>query len=332
MATFSNLGIKLITTGNETTTWGNSTNNNFELFDTAIVGYIQLTLAAVYTSGSPYALQLLDNTVSDARNRLIEFTSAADLGANIYVQITPSDFEGYWFIRNSLAGSRSLFVFQGTYDAGRTLEIPPGRDMLVRCSGTGDISTVYNQFRNLQVDSITTNSINVVTAATGNLNMGGFKISNLGTPTAGTDAATKAYVDAAGSIVYVSGNQILFRASAAGTGAIPAGWTIAAQNDKALRIVSGTPSSNVSGVNFSSAFNVAVTSTLSGDHTHTYSATTNTVASGPTAASGGAAFTVATNGHNHTISGTTSGVSTTHNHNTTIPNILYYDFNVIQKS
>lgn len=331
MATYSNLGIKLITTGDEATTWGNSTNDNFELFDTAIVGYIQLTLTAAYiSSGTPYALQLLNNTVSDARNRMIEFTAAADIGGNAYVQITPNDFKAYWYIRNSLPGSRSVYIFQGTYDAGRTLEVPPGRDMVVRCSGTGSISTVYNQFKNLQVDSVTTNTISVVTAASANFNMGGFKITGLGTPTAGTDAATKAYVDAAGSIVYVSGNQILFRASAAGTGAVPAGWTIAAQNDKALRIVSGTPSSNVSGVNFSSTFNTAVASSSAGGHSHTFSGTTGSSGQILYGTGVGGVYVAPAN-HTHTYSGSTDAVSA-HTHTTTIPNILYYDFNVIQKS
>jgi len=330
MATYSNLGVKLITTGNEPGIWGTSTNDNFSLFDATIVGYANITLIGPGTTGSPNSLLITDGTLTgpnDPRKRVIEFTGSP--GAASYVRVDPNDFVGYWFIRNSLSGGHSIFLFQGNYDAARDYEIPNGTDVVVRCTGGGTVSYVYNQFNNLQVDSVTTNTLSVVTAASANFSMGGFKITSLGIPTADTDAATKEYVDAAGSIVYTSGNQILFRASAAGTGAIPAGWTIAAQNNKALRIVSGTPSSGGS-VNFTSAFNVAVTSSLSGNHTHTYSGTTS--ASGFTSSIAGPASVQFVGNHTHTYSGTTSGVSTTHNHTTTIPNILYYDFNVIQKT
>ena len=126
--------------------------------------------------------------------------------------------------------------------------------------------------------------------------------------------------------MFASGNQILFRGSST-----PSGWTIAAQDNKALRITSGTPGSG-GATGFTSAFNAAVTSSASGAHTHTYSGTTSIVNSGPVAASGGAAFTVATNGHSHTFSGTTSGISATHTHSVTIPNLAYYDMNIIQKT
>ncbi len=58
-------------------------------------------------------------------------------------------------------------------------------------------------------------------AATADLNIGGFKLTNLADPTSAQHAATKAYVDAAGSIAFASGDQILFRGAAT-----PTGWTI----------------------------------------------------------------------------------------------------------
>lgn len=86
-------------------------------------------------------------------------------------------------------------------------------------------------------------TLKVTTGATADLPMGGFKITGLATPTAGTDAVTKTYADTAAGLQFVSGNQTLFRPSAAGTGSVPTGWTIAAQTNKGLRIVSTTPSS-----------------------------------------------------------------------------------------
>lgn len=173
-------------------------------------------------------------------------------------------------------------------------------------------------------------------AATADLNAGGFKITNLGTPSAGADAATKAYVDAAGAIAFASGDQILFRGAAT-----PTGWTIAAQNNKALRIVSGVPSSGGS-VSFTSTFNAAsggtaLTKAQMPGHVHdSFAAATGGMtgfaAAGTGVTTGGAgAFFVAsaqTGGVNGGKATGSNGDAHTH----TIPDLQYYDMQVIQKT
>lgn len=157
-------------------------------------------------------------------------------------------------------------------------------------------------------------------AATANLNVGGFKITNLGTPSAGTDAATKAYVDAAGSVAFASGDQILFRGAAT-----PTGWTIAAQNNKALRIVSGTPGSG--GVNsFTTCFNAAFATATEAGHTHTGTTSDGTSSIAPATVQSTSTFSLS----NHTHTFTTSAGSA-HSHNLTL-NVQYYDMQVIQKT
>jgi hypothetical protein len=96
-------------------------------------------------------------------------------------------------------------------------------------------------------------------AATADLNAGGFKITNAADPTSAQDVATKAYVDGAGSIAFASGDQILWRSTdAVGGYPLPTGWTRAAQNNKALRIVAGSGALSSGGtVAFTSVFNAA---------------------------------------------------------------------------
>lgn len=156
-------------------------------------------------------------------------------------------------------------------------------------------------------------------AATADISMGGFKLTSLGTPTNATDAATKAYVDAAGSVAFASGDQILFRGAST-----PTGWTIVAQNNKALRIVSGTPSSGGSNA-FTTCFNAAFATATEASHTH--SGTTGTANGGATAIAGTGA-TTATPDHTH---GFTTGAGSAHAHNLTL-NVQYYDMQVIQKT
>lgn len=160
-------------------------------------------------------------------------------------------------------------------------------------------------------------------AASANLDIGSNKLTNVADPTNAQDAATKNYVDSAASIIFASGDQLLFRGTST-----PTGWTIAAQNDKALRIVSGTPSSGGS-VGFTTAFSSARATTSESSHTHTFSATTSTGSTNCEAVSvsGGAA---SRNTHTHSVSGTTSAGSA-HSHTVNVA-VNYYDMNLITKT
>lgn len=274
---YSNLGINLLATGSEAGNWGNITNDNFNLFDSAIVGADTLTLTTTSTTG----LNVADGAASTGRNRIVTISSTGDIGGTGNVQITPADFVGYYFIRNSLASNRSVIISQGT--GATTVTVENGKDVIVRCDGANNVSLVLANpaFTSVKTDSLTsktgtftnsteavsgvsattTNASTTVTlgaanpsilvgmrvtgsnipantsvisnsgttlvisnAATGSgattlafftiapvvtdtlavygqvtnaLSMGGNKITNLGTPTATTDATTKTYVDTA---------------------------------------------------------------------------------------------------------------------------------------
>ena len=86
MATFSNLGIKLIQTGEESGTWGTSTNTNFDIVDQAIGGYVSHTM-----SDSNLTFSISDGATSDARNKIVNFTGT--LTANRTITFSPSDLE-----------------------------------------------------------------------------------------------------------------------------------------------------------------------------------------------------------------------------------------------
>jgi len=180
MTTYTNLGIKKIVTGDEAGTWGESTNTNFDYFDTAIVGYVSVTLASAGSSGSPNTLNIAEFDVSDGRNRIVEFVDAADLGGTVYVQITPDDFQGYYFIRNGLSGGRSILLFQGTYNAARDYEIVNGNDIVVRCSGEGVTSYIYNVLEALQIENLSVTSLTASTALALDANKDVVSVTNTG--------------------------------------------------------------------------------------------------------------------------------------------------------
>ena len=95
-----NNGIELIGTGEQSGTWGDTTNTNLELLDTALDGQVTITAAAAGNSGSPNSLPITDGSASNGRNRLINITSGSDLGATVFYQLTPNDAEKIVYIRN----------------------------------------------------------------------------------------------------------------------------------------------------------------------------------------------------------------------------------------
>jgi len=182
-----NLGIEKPATGEQSGTWGDTTNINFDILDQAINGCLSLTLASAGTSGSPNTLAISDGATSDGRNKWIEFVDGGDLGATAYVQLTPNDAEKIVFVRNSLSGSRSVILFQGTYDAGRDLEVPAGVDMVVKFSGGGATATATDVFTRLRVTAIETPSL---TATTADINGGTIDGTTVGASSASTGAFT----------------------------------------------------------------------------------------------------------------------------------------------
>lgn len=88
-----NNGIELIATGEQSGTWGQTTNTNLSLIDTALDGQVSITLSSAGSSGSPNSLPVSDGSASNGRNRLIVFADGGDLSATAYVQLTPNDAE-----------------------------------------------------------------------------------------------------------------------------------------------------------------------------------------------------------------------------------------------
>ena len=149
-----NLGIEKPATGEQSGTWGDTVNDNSNILDEAVNGVVSITLSSAGSSGSPNQIAITNGASSTGRNKWIEFADGGDLGAAAYVELIPNDAEKICFIRNSLAGSRSIFLFQGTYSTSNDLEIAAGTDVLVKFNGGGTGATVVNVNANLAVNGI----------------------------------------------------------------------------------------------------------------------------------------------------------------------------------
>ena len=178
----TNLGIEKIGTGEQSGTWGDTTNTNFDILDEAVNGIISITLSSAGSSGSPNSLPITDGASSNGRNKFIEFVDGGDLGGTAYVQLTPNDAEKIVHIRNSLSSSRSIIVFQGTYSASNDFEIVNGADVLLKFNGGGSGATVTD----VNVDLTVTGA----TIATADINGGAIDGTVIGAASAAAITAT----------------------------------------------------------------------------------------------------------------------------------------------
>ena len=185
----TNNGIELIATGEQSGTWGDTTNTNLSLLDTSLDGQVSITLAATGSSGSPNLLPINNGATSNGRNRLVIFADGGDLGGTAFVQLTPNDAEKIIYIRNNLSGSRSILAFQGTYNASNDYEIPAGTTAVVYFDGGGTGAVAANVFNNAYFDSLRLGAISV-TAVLDEDNMSSDSATALA-----TQQSIKAYVD-----------------------------------------------------------------------------------------------------------------------------------------
>ena len=148
-----NNGIELIGTGEQSGTWGDTTNTNLELLDAALDGQVTITAASAGSSGSPNSLPISDGSASNGRNRLVNITSGTNLGSTVYYQLTPNDAEKIIYIRNSL-NTQDLIVFQGTYNSSNDYVIPNGTTAVIFFNGAGSGAVAANVFNNAHFDNL----------------------------------------------------------------------------------------------------------------------------------------------------------------------------------
>jgi len=96
------LRLELQATGENANTWGTKTNNNLELIEQAVAGYVKITLTS---ASATYPLTIADASASDGRNAYIEFVGTVASAISITV---PDVEKGYW-VKNSATGSALTF-------------------------------------------------------------------------------------------------------------------------------------------------------------------------------------------------------------------------------
>lgn len=130
MATYANdLRLKEIATGDESGTWGTSTNINLSLIaDAFSLGTKQMAANADETFTMP------DATADGTRSLYLKITSAVSLTATRTVTLAPNTVSKVWIIENATTGSQSITIAQGS---GSSVTVATGTRAIVVTDGAG---------------------------------------------------------------------------------------------------------------------------------------------------------------------------------------------------
>ena len=186
-------GIEKIGTGEQSGTWGTTTNHNADILD-RIASY-----KAVALSGTTHTLTIREaspgsgtENLQDGMYRVIKFTGA--LGGNNTVTIAPNTSPAWFIIENATtdSGSSGPYTVILTQGSGANVTVQNGKNAIVYCDGAGSGAVVYDALADLQVgslevtgaaaiDGVTTHGGNVVsdTDSTDDLGTTGVRWANL---------------------------------------------------------------------------------------------------------------------------------------------------------
>jgi len=201
MSTFSNLKFELIGTGDQSGTWGVTTNSNIgTAIEQAIVGLAN----PEYPSDANLTISLT-NTVAlqDARALVLNVTSAVSL--TVTRELVVPTIQKQYIVQNNTTGSQSITV---KTSAGSGITVPNGRKAHLYVNGT-DVIQMFD-FVDINGGAIDGTSVGAATPSTGAFTT----LSASGTPTlSGLTASTALALDASKNVVSVTntgtGNNVL---------------------------------------------------------------------------------------------------------------------------
>jgi hypothetical protein len=150
--TYTDLGLSLMLTGENSGTWGDITNDNLELIQQALAGYEAVTVNGTGTT----TLDITDATISNGRNAVIKLTGT--ITGNITVTI-PDSVEKLYTVINGTVGVFTV-EFKTVSGTGFTFAAADKGTRLAYSDGTNivDVNSLFTTINALTLPTTTGSS------------------------------------------------------------------------------------------------------------------------------------------------------------------------------
>jgi hypothetical protein len=156
-----NTGIELIADGEQSGTWGDTTNTNLQIVDRLTSGVGSITL-----SGTTHTLSTSDGALSEGQYKVLVFGGSPS-GTNT-VTVTPNDQSKQYFIVNN--SGQSVIISQGS---GSNVTVANGATDIIYCDGAGSGAAVISLTADLSGFLTSANNLSdLASAATALTNLG----------------------------------------------------------------------------------------------------------------------------------------------------------------
>lgn len=132
----SNTGIEKPASGDQSGTWGDTTNTNFDIIDRALNG-----VAAITLSGTSHTLTTTDGTLSDGMFKVLVLGGSPS-GTNT-ITISPNDADKVYFVYNNTAQTATF-----SQGSGANASIAAGGADIIYADGAGSGAAVASIFAN----------------------------------------------------------------------------------------------------------------------------------------------------------------------------------------
>ena len=138
----NNLRLNEMGTGDQSGTWGVTTNTNLSLIGEAL-GY---GTEAITTNADTHASTVADGSADAARAMYVKYTGTLD--STCTITLSPNTMKRVQIIENGTSGGQSIIVKQGS---GATITVPNGTTKVCVLDGAGSGAAVIDAFNNLSL-------------------------------------------------------------------------------------------------------------------------------------------------------------------------------------
>jgi hypothetical protein len=139
-STYTPAGIELIADGEQSGTWGQTTNTNWELVEELATGVVSISLTGLTT----YTLTTTDGVSTEGRHAIVKFTGSP--GGTSTVTVSPNDMQKIYWIVN--ASDQSVIMTQGS---GGNVTVLADSKKVMYCDGAGAGAAVVDLSQDLDI-------------------------------------------------------------------------------------------------------------------------------------------------------------------------------------